>query len=116
MSMLLWYGEGDDDAIDVGPTLHVLEAFSEIAEILGDADGYTELQSVPAFAEQRITVWWLSEVRRQAVSFLHHYKKKASDETRVIVGSLAAHAEHALPDATDPPDVGDDVEDKEGDS
>lgn len=107
MSLLLWYGDGDDDAVDVGPTLHVLATFHELAKLLGDVDGYAELQSLPGFAEQRVTAWWLGEVRRQAVAVLHHYRRKLSDEAKSILGSLAAHVEHVLPDVVDPPDEAD---------
>lgn len=90
MGMLLWYGDGDDDAIGVGSVLRVFPAFAEVSRAIGGSPGYEELESVPGFAEQRVTPWWLAQVREQAIRFLREHGAGVGASARDVVARLAA--------------------------
>ena len=93
ISVLLWYGDGDDDAISLGSILHVFPAWKEISQALAGAGGFEELESVPGFAEQMVTPWWLGQVRSQASRFLREHGRAVSDQTSRILGHLVSHIE-----------------------
>lgn len=93
MAVLLWHGDGDNDAVDLGSILHVFPAFAEISEAVGDSAGYEELESVPGFAEQRVTPWWLSQVGAQAKKFLREHGRDVSDQTLRVLTHLASDIE-----------------------
>lgn len=90
MSVLLWYGDGDDDAVSLGSVLNVFPAFSEVSKLLGGEGGFEELESVPGFAEQQVTPWWLSQVKAQARSFLQRYDSQCSPATKQVLERLSS--------------------------
>ena len=92
MSALLWYGSGDDDAISLGDSLTMWQVFSEIARIVGDNAAFDELQSVPGFAEQTVTPWWLQQVKKQASVVLARYTDRLSDNAIDLLTSLVQEA------------------------
>lgn len=89
MSMLLWHGDGDDDAIDLGDPGVAWRAFGEIAGVVGDDPGFDELQSVPGFAEQAVTPWWLAQVKAQAAALLRRHGPELSDAAHRLAATLA---------------------------
>jgi hypothetical protein len=96
MSMNLWYGPGDDDAVSVGGTIPALRAFAEVARVLGDDPAFGELQSVPGFAEQEVSEWWLGQVREQARAFLRSHAGAVSADCSARLAHLAAEIDHVL--------------------
>lgn len=88
MSVLLWYGDGDNDAISLGSLLHVFPAFAEISRVINGKPGFAELQSVPGFAEQTVTKWWLEQVKQQARKFVQIYGNEVSQHTRGVLERL----------------------------
>lgn len=88
MSVLLWTGDGENDAISLGSLLNVFPAFAEISKVLNGKGGFAELQSVPGFAEQRVTPWWLSQVKQQARTFLQKYGDQVSSRTKNVLNAL----------------------------
>jgi hypothetical protein len=88
MGMLLWFGKGDDDAISLGDPGDVWGAFGDIATVLGDDRAYDELQSVPQFAEQAVTPWWLGQVREQAALALRQHHDALSDRALRVLTAL----------------------------
>ena len=87
--MLLWYGDGGDDAISVGPAIEAWKAFGEISEAIEGAEEFDELQSVPGFAEQMVTPWWLGQVRDQARTFLSEFGDTVSEYAQSVARNLA---------------------------
>ncbi len=90
MSMLLWFGDGDNDAIDVGSVLHVFPAFKQVSKLIAGAEGFDELQSVPGFAEQRVTNWWLSQVASQGDLFLSQHGNDMGELKWVVEDLVSA--------------------------
>lgn len=88
MSVLIWTGDGDNDAISLGSLLNVFPAFAEISKLLEGKSGFDELQSVPGFSEQKVTKWWLDRVRQQARAFLQKYGEQITPRTRTVVDAL----------------------------
>lgn len=79
MTTTLWYGDGDDDAISLGHTLETLRVFGALADILGDDPDYAELQSVPGFAEQMVTPWWMRQVSGQAKRAMREHSEEMDE-------------------------------------
>ena len=88
MSMNFWYGSGDNDAVSAGSLLRIAPALAEIAKVLDGHTGFDELQSLPEFAEQEVTHYWLDQVGNQARRFLTEYGNKVSGQTRVTLENL----------------------------
>ncbi len=88
MSSLLWYGTGENDAVDLGNPLTLWQSFKGIGALCGDDPRLDELQSVPGLAEQEVTPWWLAQVGKQAALVLDEYGEKVDGETRRILEVL----------------------------
>lgn len=86
--MNIWYGDGDDDALSLGHTLETLRVFGELADILDEETGYDELQSVPGFAEQTVTPWWMQQVSAQAKKAMQEYGDEMSESLSATLGYL----------------------------
>jgi hypothetical protein len=84
MSVLLWYNKGDNDAINLGSLLHVFPAFAEVSELIDGEKGYEELESVPGFAEQEVTEWWLKQVAIQGKKFLDAHGSEMGELVWVV--------------------------------
>jgi hypothetical protein len=88
VSSLLWYGDGDDDAIDLGDPITMWHAFASLGRVLEHDPDYDELQSVPGFAEQLVTAWWLNQVARQARMALAAHEDELPEPTLSLLRLL----------------------------
>lgn len=88
MTMTLWYGDGDNDAVSLGHTLKTYEVFARLADILGDDPAYQELQSVPGFSEQTVTPWWLQQAATQAEKAMAEHGREMDEELTATLAFL----------------------------
>ena len=84
MSVLLHYGNSDEESINLGSIFHVFPAFREVSKLINGQKGYEELESVPGFAEQEVTEWWLKEVSMQGKKFMSEFGGKMGKLSWVV--------------------------------
>jgi hypothetical protein len=84
VSVQLFYGNSDEESINLGSIFHVFPAFKEVSKLIGGEKGYEELESVPGFAEQEVTEWWLKQVSEQGKKFLSQYGSKMGELKWVV--------------------------------
>lgn len=89
MSTVLWYGAWASDAgVDIGNPLDMYRAMKELGILLEDESTYDELQSIPEFAEQEVTPFWLESVLQQAQICLQEHGGELTSETKDWLGNL----------------------------
>ena len=104
MGMHIWYGQGEDNAISLGSIFIVFPAFAEISKVLQGLTGFEELESIPGFAEQEVSSWWINEVKHQAELFLSNYSNLVSMRTILTLENLIKEIEET--DVSKLPHVG----------
>lgn len=91
MSCVLWVGDDDHDenAVDIGDTLSMFGAFSDIAKAVKGGNGWDELMSVPQFSEQVVDANWFAKVKEQAARYRRE-KRPESPRVSVVLDALLA--------------------------
>ena len=86
MSFILWTGE--EDGIELGPTLEVFQAFREYAKL--EPDGYGSLYGVAMTDQEVVSREYLERVRAEAREFLAEHANHLSDQARNVLATLVA--------------------------
>ncbi len=92
MSVTLWLDTAAEKTIELGGTLPVYKAFSDMAKVAGDAweTDYADLSGVLTQCEDGADAdpEWLADVKTQAAQFLEQYGDKAGEMVGEILNQL----------------------------